>query len=203
MTLPHAVIIAGGEGQRLGGVRKADLRIGGVRQIDRVIGALGAVQSPILVSSGPPGRLLDLSPGFVMVPDVDAPCAGPLAGLVAAINWLTRHGIVEGLLVSVAVDTPFLPGHFVLRMGAALETAPAAFAAWGEDFYPPNAVWRIEALLTLPARIAAGDGPSSLKILQRTLEARRVDWAMDQATNPFRNVNTMADLVALQRIAKA
>ena len=46
MSLPHAVIIAGGEGQRLGGVRKADLRIGGVRQIDRVIEALGAVAAP-------------------------------------------------------------------------------------------------------------------------------------------------------------
>lgn len=203
MRLSHAVIIAGGEGQRLGGVRKADLRIGGIRQIDRVIGALGAVQSPILVSSGPPGRLLDLPPGCVAVPDIDAPCAGPLVGLAAAVGWLASTGIVAGLLASVAVDTPFLPGNFVSRMGTALDRAPAAFAAWGEDFYPPNAIWRIESLQALPSRIAAGTGPASLKALQRELEARRVDWAKGHAANPFRNINTVADLISLQRIAKA
>jgi molybdopterin-guanine dinucleotide biosynthesis protein A len=202
MNRPYAVIIAGGEGQRLGGVRKADLRIGGVRQIDRVIGALGPVRTPVLVAVGPAGRSLDLPADCVALPDMDADCAGPLAGLVAAVAGLAAAGIVEGSLVSAAVDTPFMPADFTARMMAALETAPAAFAAWGEDFYPPNAVWRIEALTALPDRAKAGTAPASLKALQRELGAQQIDWRLAGADNPFRNINTVADLVALQRIAQ-
>ena len=203
MTRPHAVIIAGGEGQRLGGVRKADLRIGGVRQIERVIAALGAVTAPVLVATGPHGRSIDLPPGCLAVPDLDAACGGPLAGLAAAIGWLTQAGIVEGMLVSAAVDTPLLPHDFFGRMRAALSSAPAAFAAWGDDFYPPNAIWRIERLQDLPASTIAGTAPASLKALHHALGAERVDWAAGGTDNPFRNINTVTDLVALQRIAKA
>lgn len=203
MSQVHAVIIAGGEGQRLGGVRKADLRIGGMRQVDRVIAALGDVARPILLSSGPAARSVAVPAECVAVPDLDAPCVGPLAGLAAAISHLDRAGIGEGLLVSVAVDTPFLPEDFVQRMNAALGSASAAFAAWGEDFYPPNAIWRIESLRTLPRGVASGAAPGSLKALQHELGGRRVNWREDHTANPFRNINTMSDLVALQRIAKA
>ena len=202
MSPVHAVIIAGGEGQRLGGVRKADLRIGGVRQIDRVIGTLGALARPILVSTGPERRRIELPADCAALPDLDAPHGGPLAGLAAAIDRLAREGITHGLLVSIAVDTPFLPANFVQRLEAALGEAPAAFAAWGDDFYPPNAIWRIESLQHLPLGIVGDAGPASLKALQREMGAVRVDWAEDAEANPFLNINTVADLVALQRIAK-
>lgn len=202
MNLVHAVIIAGGEGQRLGGVRKADLRIAGVRQIDRVIAALGPVARPILVSTGPEHRRIEMPAGCAALPDLDAPHGGPLAGLAAAVDRLGRGGITQGLLVSVAVDTPFLPADFVPRLEAALGAAPAAFAAWGQDFYPPNAIWRVESLQGLPASIIDGTAPASLKALQRELIAVRVDWAEDAEANPFLNINTVADLIALQRIAR-
>ena len=202
MSLTHAVIIAGGEGQRLGGVRKADLRIGGVRQIDRVVAALGPVARPILASTGPEHRRIDLPTDCSALPDLDARHGGPLAGLAAAVGRLAREGIAQGLLVSVAVDTPFLPTDFVQRLEAALGAAPAAFAASGDDFYPPNAIWRVESLQGLPASIIDGTAPNSLKALQRELGAVRVDWAESDKANPFLNINTVADLIALQRIAR-
>lgn len=202
MSLVHAVIIAGGEGQRLGGVRKAELRIGGVRQIDRVVAALGPVARPILVSTGPGHRRIEMPAGCIALPDLRAPCGGPLAGLAAAIDGLAHDGITQGLLASVAVDTPFLPASFVQRLEAALGTAPAAFAAWGDDFYPPNAIWRIESLQHLPSSIIDSAAPASLKALQRELGAVRLDWAKDHQANPFLNINTVADLIALQRIAR-
>lgn len=200
MKLPHAVVIAGGEGLRLGHVRKADLRIGGVRQIDRVVTALGAVAAPILVANGRHGPHITLPPNCVAVPDLESPCAGPLAGLAAAVAALAKSGVTVGLLVSVAVDTPFLPTDFVRRMIDELGPAPTAFAAWGEDFYPPNAVWRIEALQHLPLVPGGPEAPASLKALQRSLGAQRVDW-VDMTTNPFANINTIDDLMASQRIA--
>jgi molybdopterin-guanine dinucleotide biosynthesis protein A len=199
LSLPHGVIIAGGKGERLGGVRKADLRIGGLRLVDRVAGALGMVASPLMIAVGPVddgrGRRVNALP----VPDLEAPVGGPLAGLAAAVANLQARGIGEGLLVSAAVDTPFLPDDFVVVMEGELGDAPAAFAAWGTDFYPPNAIWRIEALRDLPQRVIAGMAPGSLKALQAGMGARRVDWTRRHAADPFLNVNTMAHLLSLGR----
>lgn len=202
MSGVHAVIIAGGEGQRLGGVRKADLRIGGIRQIDRVVAALGPVAKPLLVSTGPGAGRLAVPDGCVAISDLDIDCAGPLAGLAAATERLARDGVTTGLLVSVAVDTPFLPADFVARMLAGLADSKAAFAAWGDDFYPPNAIWRIEHLQGLVPSLAGQSGPRSLKALQQALDAQRVDWLGWATSNPFANINTVDELVALQRIAR-
>lgn len=203
MSPIHAVIIAGGLGQRLGGVRKASLRIGGQRLIDRVSAALGPVANPLLVSTGPHSAIPDLPEGAEAVADLPLPCAGPLAGLAAAVAALRRHGVVRGVLVSVAVDTPFLPADFVARMVAPLGQTPASYAAWKDDFYPPNAAWRIEAISDLPERLSAHAPPVSLKALQRLLNAEAVDWSDDYRVNPFHNVNTVGDLIALGRLARS
>jgi molybdopterin-guanine dinucleotide biosynthesis protein A len=199
MSLPHAVIIAGGKGERLGGVRKAALRIGGRRLVDRVTEALGPVALPLMIATGPADDGRGERDGAVRVTDLDASLGGPLAGLAAAVAALKRQAIDSGLLVSVAVDTPYLPDDFVAVMADELGDAPAAFAGWGADFYPPNAIWRIEALAALPERVMAGTAPGSLKGLQASMGAQLVDWTARSAVNPFLNVNTMADLLLLER----
>ncbi|HTM76744.1 MAG TPA: NTP transferase domain-containing protein, partial [Devosia sp.] len=156
MSLPFAVIIAGGEGQRLGGVRKAELSIGGLRLIDRVAQRLGAVAPPLLVATGH-GRLP--CGNHIAIGDLNDRYGGPLAGLAAAVDWLTAQGISDGLLASIAVDTPFLPPDFIAVMARALDNQPAVFAGWGEAFYPPNAVWQLSAIATLPAQVRAGTAP--------------------------------------------
>lgn len=201
MTLPHAVIIAGGKGERLGGVRKATLRVGGVRLVDRVAGALGAVRPPLMIATGPGEDWLDLPRGAIAVPDLAAPVGGPLAGLAAAVEYLWTRGLGEGLLVSVAVDTPFLPENFVSVMRESLGEAPAAFAGWGEQIYPPSAIWRIEALAGLPEQVCRGEAPHSLKALQQISGARLVDWTGRASTDPFANINTVDDLLALEKLA--
>lgn len=198
----HAVIIAGGNGERLGVVRKADLRIGGVRLVDRVANGLGPLASPLMLSVGPSDDGRGIQTGSIRVTDLAAPVGGPMAGLAAAVASLRARGISEGVLVSVAVDTPFLPDDFCDVMVGALGDAAAAFAAWGNDFYPPNAAWRLAALAALPERMGHGSAPKSLKALQHELGARRVDWTASHAHNPFLNLNTPADLVALGRIAR-
>lgn len=201
MSLPYAVIIAGGQGKRLGGVRKADLRIGGRRQLERVLAGLDGVARPILVATGPRGQRLALPDDCRDVPDLESPLGGPLAGVAAAVAHLAKTGNSSGLLVSIAVDTVFLPQDFVARMIEGVGDAAAGFAAWREDFYPPNAIWRLEALQGLPAALGGPRAPASLRSLQHSLGARRVQWGSQQATNPFANINTLADLLALQRQA--
>jgi len=202
MSLPHAVIIAGGKGERLGGVRKADLRIGGRRLVDRIAEALGSVAAPLMIATGPGNVRPRLPPGAVAVRDLDAPVGGPLAGLAAAVEALRRQGVSAGLLVSVAVDTPFLPADFVAVMRDGLGGAAAAYSAFGDQFYPPNAIWRIEALSALPEQVRTGGAAHSLKALQQMLGAVAVDWAGQGGTDPFANVNTLADLLALARVSQ-
>ncbi|WP_137151730.1 NTP transferase domain-containing protein [Devosia sp. FKR38] len=199
--LPHAVIIAGGAGARLGGVRKGDLRIGNQRLLERVLAALGPVQSPVLVGMGPAPQRLVLPPDCFAVPDLADTPGGPLAGLLAAVKYLAEKGITRGPLVSVAVDTPFLPQDFVALLESGLGAAPAAYAAWGDDFYPPNALWRLEALQSLVSGAQAVAPPASLKALQQALGAVRVDWCPRAKANPFANLNTVKDLIALQNRA--
>lgn len=201
MTLVHAVIIAGGKGERLGGVRKAKLRIGGVRLLDRVRRALGDVVEPLMVATGPGDAWLR-EPTVLAVPDLQSPTGGPLAGLAAAVAALQARGVDSGLLVSVSVDTPFLPADFVSVLRQALGDAPAAYAAWGDDFYPPNALWRIEALHALPGQIRRGTAAPSLKALLQSLGAQQVDWRERAALNPFANLNSLDDLVTLGRMAR-
>ncbi|WP_108461390.1 molybdenum cofactor guanylyltransferase [Devosia naphthalenivorans] len=195
MSAVHAVIIAGGEGQRLGGVRKADLRIGGVRLIDRVAAKLAQAERPLLVSTGRIGRELALPPYCEPISDLPGAGGGPLAGLVAAVQWLRSKGVQQGVLVSVAVDTPFLPDDYVSRLVAGLAHAPVAFGAWGANFYPPNAAWELAAIQDLQ------QGETSLKRLQRVMGGQRIGWD-EMEDNPFDNLNTLADLVALGKRAR-
>lgn len=202
MSLPYAVIIAGGRGERLGGVRKADLLLGGRRLVDRVAEALGPVQLPLMIAVGPQddgrGRRTDST----AITDIAGPVGGPLAGLAAAVAALQQRGITEGVLVSAAVDTPFLPMDFVAALQAGMGDAAAAYAAWGGQFYPPNAIWRIEALADLPAQVSQNRAAHSLKALQQALGAPAVDWTDQATSNPFANLNTLADLLALGKAAR-
>lgn len=201
MSLPYGVIIAGGQGQRLGGVRKADLKVGGRRLIDRVAAALGTVAPPLLVATGHGSPTLP--PGAIGVLDLNDTLGGPLAGLAAAVDWLAEQGVVDGLIVSSAVDTPFLPADFVAVLTAALESHAAVYAQWGDEFYPPHALWRLSAIATLPARVRAGIAPKSLKALLGEIHAVAQDWQALSAVNPFENLNTLADLVRLGQRARA
>jgi molybdopterin-guanine dinucleotide biosynthesis protein A len=190
----HVLILAGGAGARLGGVRKSDLRVGGRPLLHRVVDALGPLENPLLVSTGPGTPPPDLPPHAVPVPDRNYEHAGPVAGLAAAVSALERRGIRGGLLLSVAVDTPFLPADYSARLVAALGSAPAAAASWQDQLYPTNALWRLENLAVVLPRAVSPKGMLS------TLGAVTVNW--DTPADPFANLNTLADLTALQKRAR-
>jgi molybdenum cofactor guanylyltransferase len=192
MSLPYALVYAGGRGERLGGVDKARLRLGGTTLLAHVLAALGAVQTPVLLATGPRSPSTPL-PAHCH-PLLDPPdVAGPLAGLLAAADHFHNHAISAGTLITAAVDTPFLPADYTARLLAALDHHPAAFAAWGPNFYPTHAAFRLSAL---PPPDTAH---RSIRTLLDALGAARVDWQPDHPTDPFGNVNTVSDLLALRR----
>lgn len=185
-----AVVLAGGQGSRLGNVRKAELRLCGQRLLDRVVTRL---PGGVLVSTGRGAQYA----GYTCVPDLPGPAGGPLAGLAAAVLHLRGTAEPGDILVSVAVDTPFLPADFVAKLAAGLTSENAAYAAWGGEIYPTNAAYRFGAISDLPER---ADSLGSPKRLLSSLDAKAVRWATDQ--NPFANLNTLADLVGLTQRAE-
>jgi molybdenum cofactor guanylyltransferase len=191
----YALVLAGGQGSRLGHVRKAELRLGGRRMLEGVTERLRDFAAPLLLSVGD-GPAMPEVLGLSLIDDA-ATGGGPLAGLAAAVLHLRGIADPGDVLVTVAVDTPFLPTDFVERLTSALERAPATFAAWQGNFYPTNAAYRFGAIADLLERAQEIGSP---KRLLRWLDAVAVDW--NEATeDPFANLNTLADLVALQRRA--
>jgi len=102
------------------------------------------------------------------------------------------------LLVFAAVDAPFLPFDYVSRIAARARETGAAYAAYGDAFYPTNSAWRVETLKSALAQHAPNVGP---KLLLQTVDAARLDWSDRAQHDPFANLNTLADLIALQRRA--
>ena len=195
-----AVILAGGEGQRLGGVIKANIEIGGKRLLLRVAEALEACDRPLLVAHGRiDPKMLALPGGFQPVPDLASDYRGPLAGLAGAVGWLVAEDRSPDFLVTAAVDTPFLPSSFV---GCALaqlmeENADAIIARCAGQDYPTSAVWRFSSVRSLADRVMQGVAPHSLKRLGLELGAIYLDWPGAAADDPFANINTPEDLQLL------
>lgn len=190
------LILAGGSGSRLGAVRKWQLRMGGETLIARVAAPLRSGADEILISARPDES--DLSGFGAVVPDLDLPIGGPMAGLVAAMNHLSLSGAADTVILSVAVDTPFLPPNYASRLLAALAQGHQAVAAgWRGNSYPTNAAWRLSALLGLRDRMVDGSDISSPSVLLKLLNAPLVDWAAETDEDPFANINTLSDLIAL------
>lgn len=190
---PVGVILAGGAGSRLGQVRKANLRIAGNSMIERVAMRFRELEPPLIISTG--GDTHSFDAFGLSVPDLDQPLAGPLAGLIAAANYFSSRVAPQTILISVAVDTPFLPADYVPRLLAEIESgAPAAFAGWKHNFYPTNAAWRLSDLA-----IAKGGKHNSPRSLLQALGASRVDWSDTHKLDPFANLNGLDDLIALAK----
>lgn len=197
----HALILAGGQGSRLGLIRKDQIRLGGMSLLERVSARFHDAGANVLISAGRETGLQGDSENVVT--DLDLPIGGPLAGLVAAAARLEGFD-GDDVLVSAAVDTPFLPDDFVRRLVAALDDgALAAQAAWHGNLYPTNAIWRLSALADLLRLARDGTAPNSPKALLALLDAKTVDWADTHSMDPFTNLNTLDDLVSLARRARA
>lgn len=195
------LILAGGRGERLGGVVKSELLVGGVRLIERVATRLEGC-SPLLVAHGRIApAALHLMDGMSAVPDLEGDYAGPLAGFAGALAHIGTLTTAPDLLVSAAVDTPFLPADFIARLVAGLGEAPAAIAAYGGQPYPTNGIWRVARFRDLPERVLAGTAPRSLKSLCAAAGGHTIEWPVSAAGDPFANVNTPEDVATLERQA--
>ncbi|TNF21664.1 MAG: molybdenum cofactor guanylyltransferase MobA [Rhodobacteraceae bacterium] len=128
MTRPLGVILAGGRATRMGGGDKCLLPLGGRTILDRVIARLRPqVDGLALNANGDPGRFAGC--GLPVVADSVVGFAGPLAGVLAGLDWAAAQG--GEAIVTAAADTPFFPNDLVARLQteAAGQRHPLVLAA--------------------------------------------------------------------------
>lgn len=146
-----AVILAGGEGRRMGGRSKALLPLGGVPLIHHVLARIQDQVAAIAISTRDQA-VGAAAPGLPLVPDRHADRRGPLAGILAGFAWCRAAHPDCRWLLSLPVDCPFLPADLVpsLLARAAAGDARVVVGASGGIEHRAVALWDV----TLEAALA-------------------------------------------------
>jgi molybdopterin-guanine dinucleotide biosynthesis protein A len=191
------VILAGGLARRMGGGDKALRPLAGVTLLDRVIArAAPQVAALCLNANGDPSRFAQW--GLAVVPD-DVPGApGPLAGILAALDWAAAAEI--DLVASFPCDAPFIPRDLVARLAAARrdQGAEVAVAASGGRTHPVVALWPVALRGDLRRALVEEDIRKVERWIARHPTAV-VEFACDPV-DPFLNGNTPEDLAEAERL---
>lgn len=190
------VVLAGGLARRLGGRDKALVRLGGETLLARAAARL-APQCPaglVVSANGDADRLATALP---VLPDPLPDRPGPLAGLLAALDFAARRPDVALVLTS-AVDVPFVPADLARRLAAARSETGAAVAcaASGGRLHPVQALWPVTLRDDLRRALAAGE--RRVEAFARRHGLVSVAWRAEPH-DPFHNVNTAGDLADAER----
>src|SRR4051812_44963272 len=194
------LILAGGLARRMGGGDKARIRIGGVTILGRVLACLQPqCCSIILNANGDLARFADT--GLPVVPDSVPDFAGPLAGILAGLDWTAAHAPDIAEIVSVPGDCPFLPRDLVARLDEARMASGQrlACARSGEWRHPVVGLWPVELRDDL-RRALVEEGLHKIEIWTARHGIAIAEWP-DQPVDPFFNVNTPEDASAAERLA--
>ena len=185
---PLGLILAGGEGRRLGGADKALVDFAGERLIVRILGRFAPQVSGLAISAnGNPARFDALH--LPVLADAE-PSRGPLSGVLAGLIW--AEGSAGSHLVTVPVDAPFLPQDLVPRLWLAAEAAPEApvLARTAQGLHPTFALWPVTLAPALATFLASGASPR-LRDFAAAHGARFADFPGEAE---FANLNTPEDL---------
>jgi len=198
MTEPAGVVLAGGLARRMGGGDKARLRIGKETILERVLACIKPQCAALIINAnGDPGRFSDTR--LPVVPDSIPDFPGPLAGILAGLDWAAKQLPEATDLVSVPGDCPFLPGDLVARLNAARERerVPIACARSGEWRHPVIALWPI-ALRSDLRKALVEEEVRKIEAWTSRYGVAIADWPAEPI-DPFFNVNTPDDAAAAER----
>jgi molybdopterin-guanine dinucleotide biosynthesis protein A len=194
------ILLAGGLARRMGGGDKPMRVMAGQTILERVIARLRPQCDPLILNAnGDPARFarFGLSVAADSIPDFP----GPLAGILAGLDWAAAHRPQAPVVLSAAADCPFLPRDLVARLHQALveQNAQIAVAASGGQNHHVIGLWSVALREELRHALVAE------KIRKVELWAARhplatVCWPTDPL-DPFFNANTADDLAKAERLA--
>jgi molybdopterin-guanine dinucleotide biosynthesis protein A len=195
------VLLAGGLARRMGGGDKPMRTIGGRTILARVIARLAPqCDGLILNANGDPARFAAF--GLPVIPDTVENFPGPLAGILAALDWTAANRPDVEWVLSAAADCPFLPRDLVVRLHQAriVEGAQLAVAASAGQTHPVIGLWSVGLREKLRHALVTED---IRKIDRWTARYKlaTVTWPTEPL-DPFFNANTMDDIAEAERLAE-
>ena len=196
---PLGLILAGGLARRMGGGDKARIRIGGMTILERVLARLTPQCARVIINAnGDPARFADT--GLPVVRDSVPDFAGPLAGILAGLDWAAAQMPEIADIVSVPGDCPFLPADLVPRLMAARAAgAPLACARSGDWRHPVVGLWPIRLRDDLRRALLEED-LHKIEVWTARHGVGIAEWP-SEPVDPFFNVNTPEDAAAAERMA--
>jgi molybdenum cofactor guanylyltransferase len=199
-TIPLGVVLAGGLARRMGGGDKARIQIGGQSILARVLERLAPQCSGLIINAnGDPARFADV--GLPVVPDSVEGFVGPLAGILAALDWAALHAPEIPDVVSAPGDCPFLPRDLVARLTAVRQESglPLACARSGDWRHPVVGLWPV-ALRGDLRRALVEDQQRKIEVWTARHGVAIADWPTTPM-DPFFNVNTPENAAEAERLA--
>jgi molybdopterin-guanine dinucleotide biosynthesis protein A len=195
-----AIILAGGRATRIGGGDKGRLILRGRSLFDHVRSRLGPQCETILLNAnGDPARFADL--GLPVLPDTSPDRPGPLAGILAGLDYAANFAPQVGFVLSVPVDTPFLPLDLAARLQdsrVADRSAIAIARSAGHD-HPVIALWSVQLRTDLRHTLEVAQRGRVHGFIEHH-PFSVVDWPA-VPYDPFFNINTPDALAEAEQIA--
>lgn len=199
-VFPPAAILAGGLARRMGGGDKPLRAIAGrpllAHVIERLQPQCGALA---LNANGDSARFESF--GLPVIADDVQGFPGPLAGVLAAMDWAAEQQPRAACILTAPGDCPFLPRDLVVRLHQARldEHAEIAVAASGGHLHPVIALWPVAIRDALQTALIDDDIRKVERFTARYPRAV-VEWPVTPF-DPFFNANTPEDVAEAERIA--
>jgi molybdopterin-guanine dinucleotide biosynthesis protein A len=194
------LILAGGLARRMGGGDKPRTSIGGVTILSRVLERMKPQCTRLILNAnGDPARFADT--GLPVIADDVPDFAGPLAGILAGLDWAAANAPDVATVVSVPGDCPFLPRDLVARLhqARAASDQPLACARSGQWRHPVVGVWPVALRADLRHALTKED-LRKIELWTARHGVALADWPAEPV-DPFFNVNTPEDAAAAERLA--
>jgi molybdopterin-guanine dinucleotide biosynthesis protein A len=204
----HAVgiILAGGKSSRMGGGDKCLLPLGGRPILAHVIESLKPQVAELIISAnGDPTRFSAF--GLPVVADRLGFYAGPLAGILAGLEWTRTNRPESRFVITAASDTPFLPLDLArrLRLAGGKGEPNLAVARSAEGIHPVFGLWPVTLAPDLEASLMTGERKVSEWVRQH--QATEVMFPPleigGRTIDPFFNVNAPDELDAAEAFLQA
>ena len=186
------LVLAGGQARRMGGGDKALIEIAGAAILDRVLARMAPqCTGMILNANGDPQRFARFK--LPVVADSVPDFAGPLAGILAGLDWAAQNLPDMSWMVSVPGDCPFLPKDLVAGLHAARlkDSTPLACARSGDWRHPVVGLWTVGLREDL-RRALVDEDLRKIEVWTARHGIAIAEWP-DRPVDPFFNVNTPED----------
>ena len=198
-TIP-GIVLAGGLARRMGGGDKPMRSIAGRTILERVIARLEPQCDRLLLNAnGDPARFAAY--GLPVIADSVTDFPGPLAGILAGLDWVATHRPDVSWVLSAAADCPFLPRDLVARLHRARteQNAQAAVAASGGQSHHVIGLWNVALREELRHALVV-ENVRKVERWAARFSPATVTWPTEPL-DPFFNANTAEDLAEAERLA--